>query len=511
MKNILLLTCGTSACCHIARVLKEKFADSVRIIGADINKRWLIPSAPYLDVFYQCPFSTDISYYSFIIKICRSEKVDYVLPSFDVDQRLFYAGNPDLLAMGVISFGISAPMLDIYSDKDRMNRYLRTVGLPLPIQYDLSQVEHDKMYFVKPLDGVGSVGASIVSGREVLLKNDRSLIIQEVCFYPEVTLECFYYDDSLRSVARQRIDTKAGVCTKTKIYNDPQLHAIAERFVAETSAPMVFNLQFMKNREGKYVITDVNLRAAGGMSMSYAAGWDEVSSLANVMLGKGKEDVLKSVPMLIQEQYIMRTYSDVVTKYVKQRIALDLDGTLLDSRLRHSVLMHDILLSKGLSIDTADLVDYKSNGKSNLDWLIDKHISNDEANAIQKEWISKIEDEKYLQLDKLYPDALKILERLSYDNSLFLLTARMNKEGAMEQIMRLGISPFFEEIIVVPTGDDAIDFKARMLTDKGINLMIGDSEIDYKASKRAKCKFQAKVGGFRSKSFWEQYQVDFFE
>ena len=36
--TLLLLTCGTNACYHIAKRLKELFGEKFRIVGTDINK-----------------------------------------------------------------------------------------------------------------------------------------------------------------------------------------------------------------------------------------------------------------------------------------------------------------------------------------------------------------------------------------------------------------------------------------------------------------------------------------
>ena len=74
-------------------------------------------------------------------------------------------------------------------------------------------------------------------------------------------------------------------------------------------------MQFMKNCSGEYVCTDLNLRTAGGMTLSYAAGWDEVSALANIMLGKDESSILQTVNKKICEQYVVRHYEEVVTKF----------------------------------------------------------------------------------------------------------------------------------------------------------------------------------------------------
>lgn len=509
MKTLLLLTCGTNACYHIAKTLKEYFPREFRIVGTDINLQWLIPTSPYLDVYFQCPYTTNENYYSYILHVCKEERVDFLLPSFDADQNLFYAENEDLLKLGVKSFGISRDIKDIYCSKSNTNDYLKSIGLPIPREYGIDEIEPDKTYFVKPKNGVGSVGARKSLGLELLQNPDSDLLVQEVCLEPEITLECFNYKGEVFSVARKRLGCKAGVCTKTHIFQSQDLANIAKKFARSIPLPYIFNLQFMLNTKGQYVITDVNLRPAGGMSLSHTAGWDEVSALARIMLGS--DNVTETIEKKITDQYIIRAYTDIVTKNVSRRIGFDLDGTLLDSRNRHMVLMKDILYSKGIDLDVSDIVSFKADGYNNLDWLAVKGVSTDKAEDINKEWISKIESKEYLQADKLYPDTIEMLRDLSARNSIFLITARRNKENALDQIHDLGITQFFDEIMVVPSGEKTTSLKSDFIKKKEIEVFIGDTEVDMNAAKIAGCEFEVRYHGFRSYTFWQQYNVKEFD
>ena len=51
-------------------------------------------------------------------------------------------------------------------------------------------------------------------------------------------------------------------------------------------------------------------------------------------------------------------------------IVFDLDGTLLDSRKRHEIVMADVLKKYKIALDTSTLVTFKSDGKNNIDWLL---------------------------------------------------------------------------------------------------------------------------------------------
>ena len=264
----------------------------------------------------------------------------------------------------------------------------------------------------------------------------------------------------------------------------------------------------MKNSYGEYVCTDLNLRTAGGMSLSYAAGWDEVSALANIILGKDESTIIQSINKKINEQYVCRRYEETVTKIVKKRIAFDFDGTLLDSRIRHEMVMSDVLKKHGIILDASDLVSFKADGHNNIEWLLLNGIAEGAVKEINSEWISQIENEDYLKNDVLYPDALEVLGNLSKENDLYLVTARNNKVGTLKQINELGINQYFSQIFIVESNSETPALKAKYLSEIGADVFIGDTESDYKAVLIAQCEFKAIVWGFRSKKYWDKKNID---
>ena len=500
MINILLLSAGTNACYHTAKTLKEKFPDDFYIIGADINEQHLISSCNYLDKFYKVPVSTDKSYYNIILSICKEEKVNYILPSFDTDQFLFYPENDDLIKLGVKSLSTCYETLEIYKDKDNMNSFLKENGFLIPIIYSKNDIKGDKNYFVKPQKGAGSIGAKELSGEEILsMKNIDDYIIQEVCTNPEYTMECFLYEGELRTAIRERVASKSGVCTKTKFSDVPEFRSVAKSFIEKLKCPYFFNIQFMKNSVGEFVITDINLRLAGGMGLSAAAGWDEISALAKIMLGKNKAEVFETLPEKIKPQCIVRAYTDIVTKIDRNTIAFDFDGTLLDSRERHKIVLSDILKKYKINLDTSDLVEFKRQGKNNVDYLLSKGLSSEDANNIQKEWIENIEKEEYLKHDKLYPEAVDLLEKYSEKNDLILITARNNKEGLHNQIKKFNLEKYFTNIYVVNSGKLTISEKAKILKKESVSEFFGDTQSDEDAACEANVRFTHVDRGFHSK------------
>lgn len=465
MIKILILSCGTNASYHFCKRFREQLKDEVYIIGTDTNEQWLVPSTQYLDKFYKVPPSKDTSFLNFVETILSNETPNYILPSFDFDQMNFYTGSPILAKYNVISLSTPKETLDIYSNKLKMNYFLKNNGFHIPIQYAPNQLNPEEKYFIKPTNGVGSIGTGVKTGAEILQLNTENLIIQEICNKPEITLECFCYKNVFSCVCRERLATKAGVCTKTRVFHNKHLADIGLKFCKSLHTPVYFNLQFMMNFKGDYVITDVNLRSAGGMSLSYVAGWDVVGAIVAILTGN-EEKIPSYIPYNIPEQFVVRAYQDIVTKVCPPILAFDLDGTLVDSRPRHRVLLDMILKKYNCSIDTTDLIPFKANGKNNIDFLVTKGISSELAKKIQSEWIEHIEDVEFLHLDTLYPETIGKLSSLVKNNNLILVTARKNKNNLLKELDDLALKPFFQNIYMV-YGTNIAHRKAEILINSG--------------------------------------------
>ena len=117
------------------------------------------------------------------------------------------------------------------------------------------------------------------------------------------------------------------------------------------------------------------------------------------------------------------------------------------------------------------------------------------ARIVQRDWICAIEQEKYLEEDCLYPDAIELLEK--YDGwRRILVTARSNERGLHETLKRLGLVKYFDEINVVNPGQSASQEKARILASQKVLVFYGDTRSDYEAAKMSDVRFEFREKGF---------------
>ena len=180
-----------------------------------------------------------------------------------------------------------------------------------------------------------------------------------------------------------------------------------------------------------------------------------------------------------------------------KKIVFDLDGTLLDSRQRHVILLNDILNKYKINLQLSDYLIDKRNGINTFNYLIKKNIDQNIAKKIKNEWCSKIESLEYLKYDKLYDYAFCLLDEFSNCEKI-LLTARCNKENLYKQIIKLELDRFFFEVFVVKSDGDAYLKKSKILKELNADLFIGDTKSDYFAAKLSNTDFLFMNEGFNS-------------
>jgi hypothetical protein len=103
----------------------------------------------------------------------------------------------------------------------------------------------------------------------------EQLIAQDLCQPPEITIDSFYDVETGigRAIARERLQTKDGVCTKAKVFEDPTFTEYARVIGEGLQQRGVICFQVMRLNDA-WAITDLNLRSGAGTAMTCAAGAD---------------------------------------------------------------------------------------------------------------------------------------------------------------------------------------------------------------------------------------------
>ena len=189
-------------------------------------------------------------------------------------------------------------------------------------------------------------------------------------------------------------------------------------------------------------------------------------------------------------------------------IGLDLDGTLLDSRLRHMVTLQRAAEALAVPLSEDDAQEFfqeKREGNSGIEAL--RRLGIPSAENISLRWIEMIETEEMLALDRLYPDTMDALMRQWARKSTFVLaTGRHDQAAARRQISRLGLQEFFCAMIFVDPLDRS-QTKAAATRRYDLGAIVGDTEIDLRWAADLGVSFHASSYGFRSENYWQRHQI----
>jgi len=506
-KKIFILAGGTATAWHLCSLIKKNFAGRFVLYVGDINERNLIPASTLCDKYYRLPPINDPVYYSYMLHLLEAEKINILVPLIDLDLAIFPNDNPDLLRIKILSTAPDTTTMEICKSKSRVSELLASKGIVVPKQFQADDIDPEKSYFVKPDFGFGSRGASVVRGKDINFS--EKIIIQEILQNPEASVEIFKKDNFLSFISRERLEVKSGVCTKTRFFYDNELEEIIRHINDFLPLPLASCIQFMKNDNGEWCLTDLNMRLGAGTALSSAAGFGLASAFLSVL--SDHNDYKNYLETVLDDQIVDRVYSEIKMpcrklKEKRKNLVLDLDGTLLDSRRRHIVVLAECINKINHTTytpdDFYDFVSYKSDGNTGLSYLKNKKIPNEEA--IISRWMERIEYRKYLHLDHLYPNVLRDLKTMSEQYNLFLLTARANKLNAGWQITELGIGEYFCDIRVVKNTGNVGLHKYHALHSRPVDMVIGDTETDLALANYAQCRFFPLSYGFRSAKYWRK-------
>lgn len=127
-------------------------------------------------------------------------------------------------------------------------------------------------------------------------------------------------------------------------------------------------------------------------------------------------------------------------------------------------------------------------------------------NKIAAEWVNEIESDEMINYDTLYDDTLEILQKLREKNKIIYLSSRSKKETLISSLKKLKIYDYANEIYVTNPKNGSSE-KSKIINEIKKNeddfiVMIGDTEVDYKAASSANIKSYILNRGFRNKEYW---------
>jgi carbamoyl-phosphate synthase large subunit len=320
-KTLLITAAGTATAVNVIKSLSA--LEGVRIVTTDSNPAEMIASPTrWRTAHHQVPLASNVD--AFVDALCRisqQEGVDAIYPIHD-QEILAVAQARSRFGDSVRTPSLSAEAVQECNDKWTNFQKCRSHGLPVPDTVLGSRLTPENFagpMVRKPRRGVGSAGVRIVSAFDELRADDlaEDVIFQSGCMKPEFTIDVLALDDYFGAVVRDRLETKAGVCVKARVFFDPELTALSQRVATAFGLRGMFCFQVMTNPAGGYSIIDINPRCGGGTALTDACGFPIYRTYFSDLLGLPDAAALKEQCRQREAKggsaLVCRYYEEVVT------------------------------------------------------------------------------------------------------------------------------------------------------------------------------------------------------
>lgn len=317
MRVVLLGGGGTGASFAVASRIRANWGKGVKLILTDIFNKNLVTASVLADKFFKVPIACAPGFREAICDIILAEGVQTYIPILN-DELILAANLMKDARFSHVDFWSS----EIYAsctDKLIADSWLNKIGVRTPKRVDLVDLKGDVgPWFLKPRNGYGSHGVQVIRFPDIINIQQRGvddLLIQELCENPEITVDSFYdvFTDTSYAYCRERLETKAGVCTKARLFANAELSEFARKIGKALRQCGVICFQVMKSKDG-WAVTDLNLRSGAGTAMTCAAGYDVISASFACRIGEDYSSFLRSLQDS-EEFYITRQYSEFVMEH----------------------------------------------------------------------------------------------------------------------------------------------------------------------------------------------------
>jgi carbamoylphosphate synthase large subunit len=307
MYKVIISASGTGNGFAFCEAISNNFTD-VELICTDINPAKLNATSVFCDHYYKVPKINDPSYLSKVEDILKFHKPDFYIALVDVE----FSSVAELCELNKVKLiGLKSPLL--LSDKYLYLSELDTVGVNSPHMADLVDNifwEHES-YIQKPRLGFGSIGTSIISKDK--LSNKEGSFYQEFICGQEVTVDCFFDASNgyFKSITRDRLETKLGVTTKSRVYFSAELDILCKKIMNKLQLDGGACIQFMESDRG-WLVIDVNPRLGAGSKISAVSGNDFFSATLAYHFNLDYKKYFNNIGN--SELYVVRQYQEIVTQ-----------------------------------------------------------------------------------------------------------------------------------------------------------------------------------------------------
>lgn len=313
--NVLVTSAGGASAINVMQALRSQNEIPVRLIGVDMNAT--AAGLHLADASYTVPKATESAFIPEVLKICKQEAVDVVVPILSVEMPVFAKRVDEFTCRG-IDMLISRPeVIETCNDKWLTYSFFTETGVPTPQTWQPNQFpQKDKLPFpiiIKPNVGSGTRHTYRVENFEqvkALLPLVPSPILQEFIEGQEYTIDLLADRQSnlLAAIPRERVRTSGGKSVVAKTITDPEMLGWVKKIIKQIGLVGAANIQCFRNGNS-LLFTEINARfAAGGLLLAVAAGVNTPLLFLKLALGESVKPVYEYSTNFVMSRFLTQLF-----------------------------------------------------------------------------------------------------------------------------------------------------------------------------------------------------------
>lgn len=313
--NILILSAGTRN--KIVQYFKKELKGEGKVIATDCSE--LAPALYDADKHYIVPRIDDKNYINVILDICKKENIKGLFSLIDPELSLLAENKDKFLKEGIIPIVSDYDAVEMSLNKMKMHDFCIANGIKTIKSYDnltnfkkaLINKEIDFPVFIKPICGSCSNQIQKIDALEELefvFNRYDGLMIQELMAGYEIGADVYIDLISKEIVSiftKKKLLMRAGETDKSVSFKDEKLFEFIENFVKKAGYIGQIDIDIYE-KDGEYLISEVNPRFGGGYPHAYACGCVFAKYLRNNLEGIENKQNIRNY----QEGVYMLKYLD---------------------------------------------------------------------------------------------------------------------------------------------------------------------------------------------------------
>ena len=304
--NILLTSVGRRA--YIVKYFKEAIGENGEVHVSNSDSGTV--AFQYADKGVKSPLIYDDGYIPFLLNYCRDNKIDILIPLFDIDLPVLSRNKNSFASIGTTVVVSEPDIIQICNDKWKTYKYLKENGFNVPktyltLQETMSALEKCELSYpviVKPRFGCGSIAMSVAEDEMALLyyysRNNRTINKSYLRYESDAVEEKIIYQECLggheygvdiinnlrgkfqNAIIKKKIAMRAGETDIAEVEENDLIFNEMKRLGTITGH--IANMDcdvFMV--DGKLYVLEMNARFGGGYPFSHMAGCNLPKAIVN--------------------------------------------------------------------------------------------------------------------------------------------------------------------------------------------------------------------------------------